>query len=654
LLKTSGQFVYAPDLGPPPAERCWFGPLYYHTFSRSLKFTDFVGLDIELEIDNLGQAARTGGVWVMLYDDTRTPIVALRVKDPFIGCTRIYPKITCFFPHSAETPPGPQYARDSYHETLRFSQNSSGLYGHVPRFGMYKILDSTLVPECTVKYLLIYVAGSKEANTSPWTFTDIVRVHDIVLTYRHPTPREAVWHNLCTTTDAFDGRADDSWLWSGIPPPKTSDGTIQAVDGHLHSPDLGFPPVERCWFGPLWYHTLSNPFDFRDFIGMDVEFEIDPKGQAGRTGGAWVILYDEDRAPVVHLRVKDPFMGSSQVYPAAVCLIPGSAYAPQGVSYVDSPYHETMRLAQNSTGLYGHIPKLGSYKLLDSEGIVDCKIKYVAVWIAGSKEANREPWPYTEVVRVHDIFLTYRTDMIDLDSCSTVGKSRQLSSFEVAFRSLKSGEFLLTSTNPGEFFFNIEVNNRSLLTSHQLVIEADIPADFVLMGTKPIRVYADGDEVTDSCTIYETSVTLYGLPSWTKLSIEFHLGYGLKGTTFPTLDDFQVRGYRFEVLSRVSDANLQAAFFSSSTLIGYQKKGTLIAGFVMDSIERPAGGVNVDLVDSLGNLVETASTSDDGFYCFFEPDPGDYTVELDYDSTIYVEDATVAQNEITEVDFTLL
>jgi hypothetical protein len=217
------------------------------------------------------------------------------------------------------------------------------------------------------------------------------------------------WHHDCSNVTAFDGDGDDSWLWEhSTPDLLTTSGTLNSSGQYINVTDLGTPPVDRCWFGPLQYHTLAAPFQFSQFRTFDVEFEVNPNGYAGATGGIFVTLHDESGKPIINVQVRDPFIATPEVMPGAAWQFAnGTRLASHPGVLVSSPYIQTILIELNATGLYANLPAVGEGLILDWDALEERQVCHVSIWIAGSKEASSPPWPHTEIVRVHDIALTW-------------------------------------------------------------------------------------------------------------------------------------------------------------------------------------------------------------------------------------------------------
>jgi len=224
------------------------------------------------------------------------------------------------------------------------------------------------------------------------------------------TDTVSIWHHDCSNLTAFDGIGDDSWLWIGARPMTTSSGSLNSSGRAIYCPELGPLPNTTGWYGPLYYHTLSVPFSFPTLRKLKVEFELAPNSPA-EIGGAQVTLHDETNASIVALRVSDPYMGDSEAHPRAILFFSNGTvsqvppYLPS--AHTASPYHEITNIEMNSSGLYKNLPRICSMKMLDVADVEERTVTYISVWIASAFETGYEPFPFTDIVRIHDIALSW-------------------------------------------------------------------------------------------------------------------------------------------------------------------------------------------------------------------------------------------------------
>lgn len=80
----------------------------------------------------------------------------------------------------------------------------------------------------------------------------------------------------------------------------------------------------------------------------------------------------------------------------------------------------------------------------------------------------------------------------------------------------------ITSTNPGGFFYNIQVSTLEwALNSLEIcaVIEG-FSTDFKLHGGKPVKVFLDGSPVND---VSNLCATVYDIPAYSVVTMQIHL-----------------------------------------------------------------------------------------------------------------------------------
>jgi parallel beta-helix repeat protein len=109
----------------------------------------------------------------------------------------------------------------------------------------------------------------------------------------------------------------------------------------------------------------------------------------------------------------------------------------------------------------------------------------------------------------------------------------KIESFRAVFTpSSKTGLYNLTATNPGQFYFNILVNN-TWPEPLNITVVYSIDANFILKGARPIHVYADLDrtiDITSTCTFLDNKIIAYNVPPNGIVYVTIHLDYALKGT----------------------------------------------------------------------------------------------------------------------------
>jgi len=116
----------------------------------------------------------------------------------------------------------------------------------------------------------------------------------------------------------------------------------------------------------------------------------------------------------------------------------------------------------------------------------------------------------------------------------TDSEFNNLTSFRAVFRpDRKTGLYVLTSTNPGQFFLNIlGTNLKSTPVNITITYSLDPALKLKEIG-KPIHVYADRDrktDITQSVYITDSVIKAYNVPSGGIVYVVIHLDYVLKGT----------------------------------------------------------------------------------------------------------------------------
>lgn len=120
-----------------------------------------------------------------------------------------------------------------------------------------------------------------------------------------------------------------------------------------------------------------------------------------------------------------------------------------------------------------------------------------------------------------------------VDTWMTDSNFNKIESFRVIFTPYRNtGLYKLTSTNPGQFYFNILVNN-TWPEPLNITIAYSIDANFTFKGARPIHVYADllrTIDITANCAFLDNTITVYNVPSKGIAYVTIHLDYVLKGT----------------------------------------------------------------------------------------------------------------------------
>jgi len=330
-----------------------------------------------------------------------------------------------------------------------------------------------------------------------------------------------------------------------------------------------------------------------------------------------VIKIDKN-APATQLYIGDHYVDAN-----------GDIYVPFDTEFEFSAIEETSGLEYIKYSINGGswIDYTTPFLLDDSIDVYT--IEYYSVDSAGNEED-------ISAITINLVF-------IETQSYLSCGESNPITFFDVIFsKDKQSGGYRLVATNPGQIFYHIDFINNWPTPIDSLTIEAVIPSDFLLKGDNPIIV---------------------NVPAGSELVIIIHLDYALKGTIYPTVEDFGMIGYEFSTIisansgdpSIIDDGLVQSAQ-SSANFITHQKKTTAIAGFVTDSNGNPIIGAIIELCDGNGNVLISTETNELGFYYFIDIEEGDYQIHLTYptnsdDPYIEIKYATAYVKELTEIDF---
>ena len=235
-----------------------------------------------------------------------------------------------------------------------------------------------------------------------------------------------------------------------------------------------------------------------------------------------------------------------------------------------------------------------------------------------------------------------------------------ITNFDFIFRKdNKLGGYTLIATNPGQFYYHIEVVNDLPITVDLLTIEAILPTEFITKGASPIHVYLNGVDITGSCVITGTTVYVTNVPSGSTIYITIHIDFDEKGNNYESLADFVLRGYLFNTVitgfggtPAALGEGLYATHYSSSNLIAHQKKTTGICGFVTDMDGNPTANVEVLLLDSEGNVIDSTTTDPNGFYYFVDLELSSYKVQIVSDGPPITPIELIAvKDEFVEINF---
>ncbi|MFW9965266.1 MAG: hypothetical protein ACFFCX_16960, partial [Candidatus Sifarchaeia archaeon] len=402
-VSSSGTFFYSTDVGIGSGHH---GPLLYHTLENGFTLAQFRELQVEFEMDALG-ADRRGWIRVGLHAPDNSSILTLQLADPWIGVAATYVNAIYRFSNATttETPqttPNPE----PFHDSLLLFSNSSGLYTSFPGIASSQLLESGQIEESRViKHVSIQFNGYDTG-----ALCETMRIHDINLRFggsyfEIPSPlppslTPITWFDDCSNINNFPGFGDNSWPRD--PSLEVSFGFLASIGGYIYATDYG---SGSSYHGPLRYHTLAVPFKVSDIESFEATFEIDASS-ASQTCLASVYLHDDTNKSIVGLHVSDAWTGSNQVKAKATWIFSNSTWTntPEDSPYLDSePYYETLRVTQNSTGIFAEIPRIGNFKVVDAKDIdPDRIVRYVSIHL----QVHSTLQVY-DVVRVHNITLNW-------------------------------------------------------------------------------------------------------------------------------------------------------------------------------------------------------------------------------------------------------
>ncbi len=155
---------------------------------------------------------------------------------------------------------------------------------------------------------------------------------------------------------------------------------------------------------------------------------------------------------------------------------------------------------------------------------------------------------------------------VQLATWTTDSDFNNITDFRAVFTPYKKrGYHILTSTNPGQFYFNILVNNTSPLPIN-MTVKYDLDPNFTLKGARPIHVYVDLNRtinITANCTFSGNIITVYNVAPGSIIYVTIHLEYALKGTMWTKE---QVNAwYSEELFKAVIDYTFDVIFGSESS-----------------------------------------------------------------------------------------
>ncbi|MFW9965136.1 MAG: hypothetical protein ACFFCX_16310 [Candidatus Sifarchaeia archaeon] len=181
-INSIDDYIYADDYGSGAESH---GPMMYHTLTSPFKFSRFVALEAEIEVDAVADS-RLCGVAVVLFDEYNNTILAINVADSWTSSSNVAAYSN--YDHSNGTRYVTPYELPTwitptpYYEVIKVIQNTTGLYAFVPRIGNFLVVQKGgLELNRTVSYIAV--------NFRAWSSDPVcetVRIHDILLTIDDP------------------------------------------------------------------------------------------------------------------------------------------------------------------------------------------------------------------------------------------------------------------------------------------------------------------------------------------------------------------------------------------------------------------------------------------------------------------------------------
>ncbi len=250
-----------------------------------------------------------------------------------------------------------------------------------------KIVFLSLVLLITVPLITVNQSGYNLISDQIRNISDIVT----------PDTNPVIWHDDCNDTSSFPDLAD-AWYTGAM-------GSIAAESGYIYPTNFGTASGSH---GPVYFHTFSG-LTIGQLDWLEVEIELDGSSAMGATA---IMLYDSDYKRVALLDVADSWISQDDTaaYAGWYDVDFTSTFTPKEwpADTVAVPYHETMRIEINNTGLYGLIPRVGEFKMLD---IVDLELERDITYLCVQFRQSDSNTP-CQTMRIHDIQMQYRPNPV--------------------------------------------------------------------------------------------------------------------------------------------------------------------------------------------------------------------------------------------------
>jgi hypothetical protein len=401
-LESTGSYIYPTDLASGDD---WHGPLYYYELENQRSLSDFIELRAAMEIGSTAEN-ELARLDIILNDQNHAPIMGFSVHDGWAGDDAILPEAYWMFANGSFIRINEGYensVQSTYNESLRAWQNSTGFFVNLPQVGAFKLVDQDQVDlGRSIRYVSIHAMKWQTNPPCP-----VMRIHDVVLNWN--SSNRVTWLHDCSNITAFNGIGDHTW--SRLTSQEVTQGTLSSTSGYIYASDYG---TGTDAYGPLHYHTLGVSFQVSQFLSLEAEIEIDST-VGNRRGEITVSLHDETNKTILSLSVYDLWVSQDDVtafgtwrfsnYSTRVTpnLHPANA--------ANQSYHESIRIFQNSTGIFFDAPRIGSFKVVDIASLKLHRIvNYISLHFQGVNDGFGTD--ICETIRVHNLELTWNNASI--------------------------------------------------------------------------------------------------------------------------------------------------------------------------------------------------------------------------------------------------
>ncbi len=450
-ILSDGSAIYSSSI--PYAEGRWHGSVFFYELEKPV----FVGhgLNFEVELNHPSTLNYAGGMEVGLYDQDKNVSYWVSITDSWYGSSFVtdvaYGDDGVNYVHTTSRTGSLQSDFRVWHnETTNTIQGQDNQ-------GTYILAnDGEFEPNREILYV-----GIMFWNVESYDYESNL-VLDILIEGTLVSPDTVIWHDDCSNNSTFPYLADDAWFTGAM-------GTIASFDGYIYATDYGSASGSH---GPLYYQSFNDSITVGQLDWLEADIEVD--GSSNTLGAAAVFLFDENYKRVAILDVADSWTSQNDVAAYA------GWYTPQQTSTttpntwptytVPEPYHETLRMSFNTTGVFASIPRVGNFKLIDIEDIdLNRTISYIGVNLRTS-----DSFATCEILRIHDIRMQYRLLTSDEDTTPPVILALPDYSYELG----TTNHFLTwTAFDSNPFFYIIsrdgEVLQYSLWNGSCIVLNID-------------------------------------------------------------------------------------------------------------------------------------------------------------------------------------